>query len=248
MSPSLHLALYVAGIVGGSLVGAAIPFVLPRVRTRAGALLAFSAGVMLGAACFHMLPEAVHEGGASSLAWALAGALFLLALERWLLGRERLHAELPLEVAPGHAGVAAFVGMSLHTLLDGIALGSAVEVGVGHGVFLAILLHKLPSAFSLATLLHTHHRFREAVGMAAFFVLMVPAGVGVWLLLAGRLPQQGIAAALAFSAGTFLHVALVDLIPDLRRHGPSRRVLWLALAAGFGLMAALGAAAPSHTH
>ena len=47
--------------------------------------------------------------------------------------------------------------------------------------------------------------------------------------------------ALAFSAGTFLCIALSDLLPELQFHSHDRLKLSLALLAGFGLM--MGASA-----
>ena len=55
------LALYAGAILIGALVGGALPL-LGRMR-RSDALLSFSAGVMLGAAFFHMLPEAAEGAG-----------------------------------------------------------------------------------------------------------------------------------------------------------------------------------------
>ena len=46
------------------------------------------------------------------------------------------------------------------------------------------------------------------------------------------------AVALAFSAGTFLCIALSDLLPELQFHAHDRFKLSLALLAGFCLMAA----------
>jgi zinc and cadmium transporter len=45
------------------------------------------------------------------------------------------------------------------------------------------------------------------------------------------------AGALAFSAGTFLCIALSDLLPELQFHSHDRLKLSIALLAGFALMA-----------
>ncbi|WP_373046154.1 ZIP family metal transporter [Vulgatibacter sp.] len=268
MTPAILLSLYVVGITGGSLVGAAIPVVFPAIRSRTNQLLSFSAGVMLGAAFFHMLPEALHEGGLPSLSWTLGGFLFLFLLERYVLvhwckeeeaqGCEvhGLHAHEE-GAAHGHdhaphgtVGVAAFVGMSLHTLADGFALGTAIEIGVGTSVFLAILFHKLPSSFSLAAiLLHERYAARRALLLTGLFTLMLPLGATLYFVLSQRFDHERFgAAALAFSAGTFLHLAVADLIPDLHRHKAQRLSLSLALLAGIGVMWALSAFGPAHAH
>jgi len=266
---AVTLLLYVAGITGGALAGAAIPLVFPSVRARSGLLLSFSAGVMLGAAFFHMLPEALHEGGVASLTWTLGGFLFLFLLERYVLvhfckeeeRKEEASCEVHLHTSPGHGhhhdhapagtvGAAAFVGMSLHTLADGFALGTSIEIGVGTSVFLAILFHKMPSSFSLAAiLLHERYAARRALLLSGLFTLMIPLGAALFFFLSHRLDHERFAgAALAFSAGTFLHLAVADLIPDLHRRRSERLALSAALLAGVALMWALGAFGPAHAH
>ena len=258
MNASLLLALYVVGITGGALAGAAIPVVFPAIRSRTGELLSFSAGVMLGAAFFHMMPEAVHEGGLQALGWSLGGFLFLFLLERYVLvhwcGPGHAHAGHDHgDGHEGHAhgtvGAAAFVGLSIHTLADGFALGTAIEIGVGTSVFLAILFHKLPSSFSLAAiLLHERWAAPKAFLLSGLFTLMVPVGAGLYFLLAHRLDHEAFgAAALAFSAGTFLHLAVADLIPDLSGRS-NRLALSVALLAGVAVMWALSVLGPEHGH
>jgi hypothetical protein len=70
---------------------------------------------------------------------------------------------------------------------------------------------------------------------------MIPAGVTLFLL---GIREMGHATsvvctanALAFSAGTFLCIALSDLLPELQFHAHDRFKLSLALLAGFALMA-----------
>jgi zinc and cadmium transporter len=56
------------------------------------------------------------------------------------------------------------------------------------------------------------------------------------------------AAALAFSAGTFLCIALSDLLPELQFHEHDRLKLSLALLGGFALMAATAFGEHGHDH
>ena len=81
---------------------------------------------------------------------------------------------------------------------------------------------------------------------------MIPAGVALfWVGTRGLLPVSPgswTAAALAFSAGTFLCIALSDLLPELQFHSHDRFQLSVALLAGFALMAATAMAEPSSLH
>ena len=209
MTPAASLSLYTGAILAGALAGGALPL-FARVR-RSDLMLSFSAGVMLGAAFFHMLPEAVDEAGRAAVPFVLVGFLLLYLLERFVLvhvcAEPGPNARLSTEGAPlpHHAGeqehehehhgrgdpdgtgcdvhtlgLAAWVGMSAHTLVDGFALGAAsVQPELGLLVFLAILAHKIPNSFSLSAILLSEGYSRgKAVAMNAAFALMVPAGAG----------------------------------------------------------------------
>lgn len=248
MNPTVALGLYTLLIAAAALGSAAIPVLFPSLQKRTLLLLSFAAGVMLGAAFFHMLPEAVEAGGIEALPWALAGFVFLFLMERYVLihwCKEDAHCEVH---GHGTMGLAALLGLSIHTLADGFALGAAVGGGVGASVFLAILFHKVPNSFSLASILvYEKYARRRVAAYVGIFVLALPLGALLYYLLSGLLEGEGFGAgALAFSAGTFLHLAVSDLIPDLHRRKAQRLPLSLALLAGIGLMVLADLLSPGH--
>ena len=270
------LSFYTGAILLGALAGGALPL-FASVR-RSDLLLSFSAGVMLGAAFFHMLPEAVEEGGTSAIPFVVVGFLALYLAERFVLvhvcaepgpNRRLSTAGAPL---PHHEdehdhdhgahadpdgtgcdvhtlGLAAWLGLSAHTLVDGFALGAASTTPeLGALVFVAILAHKVPNSFSLSAILLSEGYTRSrAVAMNAAFALMVPVGAGIYVLLQELVHVQRFTAlALAGSAGTFLHLALSDILPDLHRRGASRWRMSAALIAGVAIMFALTLVRHSH--
>ncbi len=264
------LSLYTGAILLGALAGGALPL-FSNVR-RSDLLLSFSAGIMLGAAFLHMLPEAVEGAGGPAVPFVLVGFLLLYILERFVLvhvcaepgPNARLSTRgAPLKPGDPHQheagedphvhmdgtacdvhtlGLAAWIGMSVHTLVDGFALGAAsVQPELGALVFLAILAHKIPNSFSLSAILVSEGYARgRAVAMNAVFALMVPLGAGIYLALRETVHVQKFAPlALAASAGTFLHLSLSDILPDLHRRGASRWRLSAAMVGGIAVMAAL---------
>jgi zinc and cadmium transporter len=243
MSVATTVALYSVVIVAGALAGALVP-VFTAGATRLITFLAFAAGVMLGAVFFHMLPEAYHGGGYAAFVMVPAGFVLLLVLERYMVS----HAcEEPPDCAEhvhqrGGMGLAALLGLSVHTLFDGIALGSAVHEGVGLTAFIAILAHKVPSSLSLASILKAEGRTPARIlGSALLYGLMVPLGALLYAAFDAAVHHEAFAArALAFSAGTFLYIAVSDLLPHVNRHGQDRKGRNLvALAFGLLLMLAL---------
>jgi len=242
MSPVVAtVATYSFIILLGALAGALVVVFTQR-ATRLVTFLAFAAGVMLGAAFFHMLPEAFRGGGYPSFSLVPAGFVFLVVLERNFLSHT---CEEPLnctEHAHHGLGLAAFVGLSVHTLIDGVALGSAVNEGVGLMALIAIVSHKVPSSLSLASILKSEGKGTGVIlGYATFYGMMVPVGAVLYFISDAALRIEKLSPwALAFSAGTFLYIAVSDLLPHVSRHGRERQGRNLvALCGGLLLMFAL---------
>ena len=80
---SYVLSLDCALIVTVSLLGGMLPLATVLTHTRLQAYLSFAAGSMLGAAFFHMLPEAVRMGTPQTIRWSALGLLSLFFLERF---------------------------------------------------------------------------------------------------------------------------------------------------------------------
>lgn len=156
---------------------------------------------------------------------------------------------------------AVAVGLSLHTLIDGVALAAAVQADaagghgtwlLGLGAFLAILLHKPLDALSITSLMTVGGwsiRARQIVNGG--FALMCPLGALAFNFgvpqLAGQ-QQVIVGAALAFSAGAFLCISLGDLLPELQFHTHDRLKLSTALLLGVVLAWMIGVFEPAHLH
>lgn len=227
----------------GALLGAALPLLVKISARRHLVILGFAAGVMFGAALLHMLPEAVSGAGLAAFPFTLMGFFAVLLLERFIPDH---HADDGHHHPPGEhpepLGLPTFIALSLHTLTDGLALGVALEGdGVNLGVLAALVLHQIPASISLCSILlgEGYTRTRTML-MTLAFALMVPVGAVLYLGLRTVTDVHALAPrALAFSAGTFLHLALADLLPQVHREPTLRRAGGVALAVGVAAMWAL---------
>ena len=107
----------------------------------------------------------------------------------------------------------------------------------GLAMFLAIALHKPADALAISTVLWRKGVGRGRLALVQFaFAATVPVGAAAFLLIAERIPKDFVdqltGAALAFSAGTFLFIALSDLLPEVQFHRHDRVPLSLALITG----------------
>lgn len=261
-SPTILLLVYCAAVFVASLTGGALPALLRLTHTGLQVAVSFVGGLMLGLALLGMLPHALHQFHAvyQPLMWLLAGFLVMFFLQRFLPFHHHDVAEgSPLEPCGhthslaersarslGWVGVA--LGLSLHSVFDGLAIAATVATGVktqsgalGLGTALAVLLHKPFGALAISTLMLASHASRSSQRLVNFlFALVTPLGALLFFLGAGHLAHSQpawVGAALAFCAGTFLCIACADLLPELQFHTHDRVKLSLALLAGLGVAA-----------
>lgn len=272
-----RLLVYCLLIVLASVAGGLLPLVRVVTHIRMQIYLSFSAGVMLGSALLHMLPEAAEIGGPEVVPWALPGLLTLFMIERFFsfhhheieegkakksssvdhhhhdhtCGHQHDHGTISAGPKAGFHWKAAAVGLTLHSLLGGVALASADALAscdtwvLAQGVFLATLLHKPADALTITSLMrHGKERSILAHFVNLAFAMMIPAGAVIFSVGQSQLavwPKETIqtitAAALAFSSGTFLCISLSDLLPELHFHSHDRVKLSISLLAGVTLMA-----------
>lgn len=232
------LGVYSAVLSVSVIFGGLLPLLLTFVRKHLPVFLSFSAGVMLGATLIHLVPEAIELIGKAASFWVLIGFLFLYAFERFVT----VHICEALECEVHSMGIAAVVGISAHALTDGIALGSGLMVsGLGLVVLVTIFFHKLPEAFALTSiLLHEAKGHSRIVFFNLLLILMIPAGGLLVYWLAGFGFPHLTGYALAFSAGTFLHIAISDLLPEIHKYSDRRVTLFLSFIFGLSWMYLLG--------
>ena len=154
---------------------------------------------------------------------------------------------------PAVAGWAAVAGLTIHTFMNGFGLAGAVEAQLrestgmsllawpGLGLFLAIVLHKPADALAISTVLSRKGVSRGKIFLVQLgFAAMVPVGALAFILaresIEARLQDQLTGAALAFSAGTFLFIALSDLLPEVQFHKHDRIPLFVVLVLGVVFM------------
>ncbi|XP_029377256.1 zinc transporter ZIP9 [Echeneis naucrates] len=122
-------------------------------------------------------------------------------------------------------GITATLGLVIHAAADGFALGAAVatdQVTVQVIVFLAVILHKAPAAFGLVSfLMHAGLDNKYIQGhLLAFSAASPIVAITTYFILhaSGSSSQNQLSATgvgMLFSAGTFLYVATVHVLPEV---------------------------------
>lgn len=217
---AVAVALSICGNVGGIFVAA--PLLLFRERARAVALpnlVSYAIGTLLGVALLALLPEALaHVTGATIFGDLLAGILVFFALEK-LVVWHHCHAPAACEVHRSSAATLVLLGGAIHNFADGAVITAAVlsSLPLGVSTALAVAAHQIPQEVGdFAILLNAGYSRSRA------FLFNVLSGCGslaggVTMYLAAESLPDILPRVLAFAAGSFLYVAMADLIPDLHR-------------------------------
>jgi len=203
---------------------------------------------------FHELESDLHSSESSRFVHALeiagpgvivlAGFLLMMIFESLGIGHAiheeyhnhqrdygHVHVHHPLRFSGGVA-----FGLTLHALTDGLAIGASLatgESGISMPLLVGVITHKMPAAFSLAAFgMHELRRPGVVFRYLVIFALATPVAMyAAWYGFAS-VSEIWVGVALLFSAGTFVYVATVDLLPNVHNSSGGRTVLWqIVLAA-----------------
>lgn len=189
-------------------------------KDRLHLVLGFSAGAVIGLAFFDLMPEALNAGsawGARTIMLLCAGGFFLYTLVDRVItlhtGGEGEHCQVKGWIGAG--------SLSLHSFLDGFAIGIAFQASAAMGfiVAIAVLVHDFSDGLNTVNVVVRNGSDRKE----ALKWLLVDAGapiVGAAASLFFRLPQQAIALVLALFAGFFLYIGASDLLPESQHAHP----------------------------
>jgi zinc and cadmium transporter len=273
------LIFYCLAIFAAALLGGWLPRRLAMTHTRTQMVMSLVSGLMLGVACYHLVPHSVAAGSDIdfTMQWLMAGMVFMLLMLRLFHFHQHdfgidAHAcsdgdsnhhhhstahdhAHPPEGRATLSGLGLLLGLLIHTLVDGVALGAVMRAAgvtggiLGLGVFLAILLHKPLDSLSIEAMMQRAQwpeSIRQIVNVG--FALVCPLAALAFFAwvpdIAGH--SMLLASALAFSAGAFVCIALGDLLPEVHFHSHDRLPLTAMFLLGVGAAFAIGWLEPSH--
>ena len=238
---SISVGLSILGSLGGAIVASTFLLLHERVRTRIVPwLISYAVGTLVGVALLALIPEAlVSLPARDTMLTMAAGILSFFLLEKAVIWRH-CHDDEECHVHSTAASL-VIVGDALHTFVDGAVIAAAVltSVPLGLTTALAVAAHEIPQEVGDVAIL-----LRAGYSKMRAFTLNLLAGVGgilgaAAMVLASGLLPQALPYVLAFAAGSFLYVAMADLIPDLHRGNVGGARQLLLICAGIATIAML---------
>lgn len=216
--------ILLTGLLGGKL---ALHFSSSKQNNRIFSLgNSFSAGIFLGAGLIHMLPDALENYSkiiSSDFPWVFflcaLGFLIILGLEQVVVGG---HFEIAVDKSSQPRPVTSYlltIVLSIHSIITGIALGTENTLSLSIVIFIAVLAHKGSASFALTTnLCKSKVQKSHISSIILLFSLMTPIGIIIGAILdtvlSGDIEHLIEGGFDSIAAGTFLYVAIVDIINE----------------------------------
>jgi zinc transporter ZupT len=195
-----------------------------RLQDRLHLILGFSAGAIIAVAFFDLIPEAIslagpENGPAAVLAMVAAGFVGYMILDRTIAPHGHKGERTEKLWQRGALGAGS---LSVHSFLDGFAIGLAFKVsaGVGAVVAAAVLAHDFSDGINtVGIVLNKKGGSRSALGWLLIDAVAPVIGAASTLFL--NLHEQLLGFLLALFAGFFIYISASDLLPESYHDHPT---------------------------
>ncbi|WP_069884551.1 ZIP family metal transporter [Streptomyces luteocolor] len=230
MAVFVALGAFLMTLVGG--------WTAQRVTDRRHLVLGLAGGLMLGVVGLDLLPEALDAAGGpvfgvpAALLLFVAGFLVAHLVERLLAGRQAAHgADEHENGRVPEVGLTAAAAMVGHSVMDGIAIGAAFQVGGGMGaaVALAVVAHDFADGFNTYTITSLYGNARRKA-LAMLFADAAAPVVGAASTLLFTIPERLLGGYLGFFGGALLYLAAAEILPEAHHDHPARSTLLCTVA------------------
>lgn len=181
-------------------------------------ILAFASGLMLAIVCFDLLPEAFNL---TNLPIAFLGIFLgiVMMIICDLLVDKKFNKSIRFKDSKNallKTGIVVSIGLALHNLPEGLAIGSGfgASIKLGLSLAIAICLHDIPEGISMAVPMKNGGM---KTGKVLLYVILsgVTTGIGAFVgKIIGGISESVIAMCLSFAAGAMLYIVSVELIPE----------------------------------
>lgn len=215
-----------AGLVSTAL-GSLVPtFMGRRVERHLSFMLGLASGVMLALVFTDLMPEAIHAGNLAfpdsrfgvtvALFGLILGASGMTLVDKMLPHQHFINYEPGANPRLYRAGVLTALGIALHNLPEGLAIGAgfAHSKELGLTLFIAIALHNFPEGIALGAPLAGCGICRRKV-LAIGAMAGLPMALGAFLgAVLGSLSPAAVSLSLGMAAGAMLYIVADELIPE----------------------------------
>jgi len=179
-------------------------------------LVSLSAGVLIGGAFLHLLPEASESMEPNTIFVIALSAFVLFFLIEKIMHWRHCHKDVCEIHTYGHMSL---IGDSIHNFIDGLVIAGAflLDAKLGVATTFAIALHEIPQEIGdFGVLIHAGFEKMKALVLNYIVALTVVLG-GIVGYFISFYSENIIAYFVPFAAGGFIYIAGSDLMPEARK-------------------------------
>jgi zinc transporter ZupT len=198
-----------------------------RRNKKIGILGAFAAGILITTSLVDILPQTFKLANSVNIdleevmGLTVIGFLFLYIISRRVSEHVFSKDGEYVEVKHPLGGVFATSELSVHSFIDGLAIGIGLQVDIHVGIIiaLAVICHDFTDGLStVAVMLNSGNSLRNSLRM--LLLDAIAPVLGAFATLFFHLPQSYLVILLPFFAGGFLYLGASDLLPQAHEKNP----------------------------
>lgn len=180
-------------------------------------VLAFASGLMLAVICFDLIPHSMEISSIyTTILGIVLGIIIMIFCDNIVQKKFNTKSVSNRKAGLLKTGIVVSIGLALHNIPEGLAIGSGFDASttLGFSLAIAICLHDIPEGISMAIPMKNG-------GMKPWKVMIyvilsgIATGIGALIgAIIGNISEQVIAICLAFAAGAMLYIVSGELIPE----------------------------------
>ncbi len=186
-------------------------------------ILSFAAGLMTAILSLDLIPEALNISTILNVVIGILFGIVSMFICNYIVDKKFENSEESFRNVSDaskkdllKAGIITSIGLAIHNLPEGLAIGSGfgASITLGYSLAVAICIHDIPEGISMAVPMKTGGMSAKKV---LFYVVLsgVTTGVGAFIgKIIGGISEDVIAICLAFAAGAMLYIVSCELVPE----------------------------------
>ena len=216
-----------------------------RRRKNIGILGAFAAGVLITTSLLDLLPQTFRLATSVNvlledvMALTVVGFLFLYIISRLIAAHVFSKAGEYTEIKHPIGGLFATSELSVHSFIDGLAIGFGFQADIHVGIIIAVavICHDFTDGLSTVTvMLNSGNSLKNSLRMLLLDAIAPVLGAVVALFV--EVQQYYIVLLLPFFAGGFLYLGASDLLPAAHEKNPEVLTV-ISCTVGFSIILVL---------
>ena len=204
-----------------------------RFKSQMHAIMAFTAGVMIGVVSFDIFPEIISQVGENGfnpiypMIALVVGFLLFHTLEKMIVIHHGHETEYAHHKHPS-VGVLGALALAGHSFMDGVGIGLGFQISpaVGLIVAIAVISHDFTDGMNTITLMFSHNNEEKKSKMFLLLDSFTPV-LGAVSTLFFRVSPFFLVLYLGFFAGFLLYIGASDILPEAHSEHSSFKLIAL---------------------